>query len=310
MNDLKPTNNSETRTDFKISWQYLKANYKSFIATELFAFFAFIIVFSLMVSIVVLIFHFSPELSLIDLLPSEEGHAVIRFRVWVIVPILAYLAMVGFLYCQFGLAYDIFTSGDMFAEFKKSFSYFKEHWWKYILLTFITGFSFFLPSNVMQTNSEASPWVMSDALVIVFEIIRYIIFFIILVVFGNTLPSVTAQGSLKNSFIESIRIVKTEWKRLIKTWGIYFLIFIAPSLVISLIMQLTYPVLSGTGWFTFLIVLSAILQIYKLFIGFPMLALMATRIYNSSKFDRFKPLTKQERVSKVNEDDKSSVSSA
>ena len=124
MNGLKPTKNSETKTDFKISWQYLKANYKSFIATELFAFFAFIIVFSIMVSIVVLIFHFSPELSLIDLLPSEEGHAEIKLRVWVIVPILAYLAMVGFLYCQFGLAYDIFTSGDMFTEFKKSFSYY------------------------------------------------------------------------------------------------------------------------------------------------------------------------------------------
>ncbi|MCG3225142.1 MAG: hypothetical protein H7647_11785, partial [Candidatus Heimdallarchaeota archaeon] len=224
MSEAESPKVSETKTDFKLSWQFLKANYKSFLATELFAFIAFIVVISIMIGILVLIFVLSPELDLTDLIPNKAEDPDITLRVWLIIPILAYLVMVGFLYCQFGLAYDIFTSGDMFTEFKKAFSYFKEHWWKYILLTFVTGFSFFIPDHIMHIRDQTTPWPSMGNLVIVFEVIRYLIIFVVLIVFSNTLPSVTAQGNLKNSFKESFRIVKKEWKRLVKTWGIYFLI--------------------------------------------------------------------------------------
>ncbi|MHA1199117.1 MAG: hypothetical protein ACTSQF_07190 [Candidatus Heimdallarchaeaceae archaeon] len=309
MIETKSTKVSETKTDFKISWQFLKANYKSFLATELFAILAFIVVISIMMGILVLIFVLSPGLTLSDLVFDSARDLDITIRVWFILQILAYLAMVGFLYCQFGLAYDIFTSGDMFTEFKKAFSYFKEHWWKYILLTFVTGFSFFIPDNIMHGRTETNPWLTSDAMVIIFEAMRFLLFFIILVIFSNTMPSVTAQGNLRNSFKESFRIVKKEWKRLAKTWGIYFLLFIAPSFVLSVVLQLTYPVITGTAWITVIRVIAVILQIYKLFIGFPMLALIATRIYNSVEFERFKPLTKHENPSKVDNEDKISVGS-
>jgi hypothetical protein len=304
MSEAKSTKISETKTDFKLSWQFLKANYKSFLATELFAIIAFIVVVSIMTGILVLIFVLSPGLELSDLVFDRARDLDITIRVWIILPILAYLAMVGFLYCQFGLAYDIFTSGDMFTEFKKAFSYFKEHWWKYILLIFVIGFSFFIPDHIMQKRIELSPWASLGSIVIVLEVIRYLLIFIVLVVFSNTLPSVTAQGNLKNSFKESFRIVKKEWKRLLKTWGIYSLIFIAPSLIMSGVLQLTYPVLGGTVWIEVIRVISIILQIYKLFIGFPMLALVATRIYNSVEFERFKPLTKHKNPSKVDNENK------
>ena len=306
---MKSTKVSETKADFKISWQFLKANYKSFLATELFAFLAFILVISIMMGILVLIFVLSPGLEVTDLVFDRAKDLDITFRVWLIVPILAYLTMVGFLYCQLGLAYDIFTSGDMFTEFKKAFSYFKEHWWKYILLTFVTGFSFFIPDHIMQKRIEVSPWASLGSIVIILEVIRYLVIFIILVVFSNTLPSVTAQGNLKNSFKESFRIVKKEWKRLLKTWGIYFLIFIAPSLIISGVSYLAFPVLEGTVWIEVIRGIAIIFQVYKLFIGFPMMALIATRIYNSVEFERFKPLTKYERPSKVDAEDKISVGS-
>ncbi|MCG3220024.1 MAG: hypothetical protein H7641_01485 [Candidatus Heimdallarchaeota archaeon] len=300
---MKSTKVSETKTDFKISWQFFKANYKSFLATELFAFLAFLIVISIMIGILILVFALSPDLVLTDLIPRRSSDRDITFRVWIILPILAYLTMVGFLYCQFGLAYDIFTSGDMFSEFKKSFSYFKEHWWKYILLTFVTGFSFFMPNIIREVNAETSPWLSSDALVITFEILRFLIFFVILVVFSNTLPSVTAQGNLKNGFRESFRIVRKEWKRLIKTWGVYFLLFISPSFILAMVFQFSYPVLTGTAWIPVMQTIAIILLLYKLFIGFPMLALIATRIYNNVDFERIKTLTtsKRETVKKENE---------
>ena len=309
MSDLEPTNISETKADFKVSWQFLKANYKAFISTELFAFLAFIIVFSIMVGILILVFYLSPNLTLVDLRPDNIGNADIKFRVYIIIPIIAYLVMVGFLSCQFGLAYDIFTSGDMFSEFKKSFVYFKNHWWKYMILTFVTGFSFFLPPNVLHIRTETSPWTTTDAIVIVFEILRYLVSFIILVIFVYTLPSVTAQGNLWNSLVESIRITKIEWKRIIKTWGLYFLIFLAPSLILSLTAHFTYPYVEGTVWYTVIIAMLILVQIFKLFIGFPLLSLIATRIYNSTKFERFKPLTKQESKTKTRKDEKSSIGS-
>ncbi|MHA1346874.1 MAG: hypothetical protein ACTSVO_04305 [Candidatus Heimdallarchaeaceae archaeon] len=309
MIEAKSTKISETKTDFKLSWQFLKANYKSFLATELFAILAFIVVISIMMGIIVLIFVLSPDLALSDLSFDRVEDRDITYRVWLILPILAYLTMVGFLYCQFGLAYDIFTSGDMFTEFKKAFSYFKEHWWKYIVLTFVTGFSFFIPDDITHMRAETSHWATSNAIIITFDVIRFLLFFVILVVFSNTLPSVTAQGNLKNSFKESFRILKKEWKRLVKTWVIYFLIFVAPSFILSMVLQLTYPLLVGTSWFTVIRIVAFILQFYKLFIGFPMLALIATRIYNSVEFERFKPLTKSENPSRVDNDGKIRVGS-
>ena len=59
---------SETRKDFKVSWQLFKANYKAFIATEIFAILAFFIVNAIIISIIVLIFVLSPDLVLADLI--------------------------------------------------------------------------------------------------------------------------------------------------------------------------------------------------------------------------------------------------
>jgi hypothetical protein len=292
---------SETITDFKISWQLFKENYKAFIATEVFAFLALIIFYLLFLTIVVIVFAALPNFTPADLIPRFPEYRKAPFILTSVISVLAYLVVSGFLYCQFGLAYDIISSGDMFTEFKKAFSYFKEHWWKYILLTFVTGFGFFLPDRRGISESPLPLRNIFEKWFFLLVIIRFFILFFLLVLFSGTLPSVTAQGSLKNSFIESFRIVKKDYKRLLSTWGIYFLTFSGPVFILSLIMAIIIPSIIGTFWLPIFSVLLLLAYLYKLFIGFPFLSLIATRIYNSVEFKRFKPLTtsKEEIIKEV-----------
>jgi len=297
--------NSETKNDFKISWKMFKTNYKAFIATEIFAIFAFLVINGIILGIIVSIFAISPNLTPSDLIPSASSDFKLTFRVWGFFAALSYLTMSGFLFCQFGLAYDIFSSGDMFTEFKKAFTYFKTNWWKYILLTFVTGFGFFSPDRRIAHDGTNHVVDNYEIFFIVSVILRFVILFFILIVFSSTLPSVTAQRSLKNSFIESFRIVKKNFKRLFKTWGLYFLIFSAPVFAVTLTLVILLPTIQGTVVLPILMVLLAIVYIYRLFIGFPMMALISTRIYNTADFERFKPLPKVKSKSVETETDDS-----
>jgi hypothetical protein len=294
MNNKEKPKFSETRKDLKIGWQLFKENYKSFIATEIFALLAFIIVNLLIFAAIAVIFAASPNLTIADLRPRTSQVGNITFFISVLFSILAYLTMSGFLYCQFGLAYDIISSGDMFTEFKQAFVYFRDHWWKYILLIFVTGFGFFVPDRRMGFDPPLPARDIFGSWSFLLVIIRFIILLVILILFSGALPSVTAQGSLRNSFVESFRIVKKDYKRLIKTWSIYFITFNGPAFTITLLIAIFLPYITGTFWMPILMILLLVSYLYKLFIGFPMLSLIATRIYNSVDFERFKPLTTTE----------------
>jgi hypothetical protein len=271
-----------------------KSNYKAFIATEIFAIIAFVISMGIIIGITVAIFALSPNLAVADLIPNESNDFTEIHIIWGILAALLYLTLTGFLFGQFGLAYDIYSSGDMFTEFKKSFTYFKTHWWKYVLLTFVSGFGFFRPNQRLLRNAPLPPEEHIQAVSLVMLVVRFIVVFVLLVVFSSTLPSVTAQGNLKRSFIESIRIVKRNFSRLFKTWGVYFLIFSLPIFASNLTLLILIPSIKGTVIVPILLGITALLYGFSLFIGIPMMSLIATRIYNTVEFERFKPLPQKE----------------
>ena len=278
---------SETIRDFKLSWNLFKANYKAFLATELFAVVAFIISNIIIVTFLLLIFYVLPNLDIADLLPKNQNMSDSYFFILGLFTVLIYILFSGFLYCQYGLAYDIFSSGDMFTEFKNSFSYFKKYWWQYILLTFINGFDVFILDRRFVQSPENENFVLSPYIRIS---IRFVFSFVLIVIFTSTLPSVTAQGNLIRSFKESFRILKRDFKRLLLTWGLFYLLFIAPLFIASLILVSLVPLVKGTYWLILIFTVILLLYIYKFFVGFPMMALIATRIYNTVDFERFKPL--------------------
>ncbi len=288
----------QSKTDLKISWQMYKSNYKAFIATELFAIFAFFLINIALALLLVAIYAFSPNLEVSSLFSDLTSRLSASHILRVIVASISFLVMVGFLNCQYGLAYDIFSSGDMFAEFKSSFTYFKRHWWQYIILIFITGLGMFVPNRSVDNDP---PRFLENVNILAFQIARFIVLLLFLILFSSTLPSVTAQGNLIKSFNESFRIVRKDTKRLVKTWSIYFLIFFAPLMIFSITLTAVFSYIEGTFWIP--LFYSIILAIYLVifFVGFPMMSLIATRIYNDVDIKREKPIVQKSSTSKTTE---------
>jgi len=265
-----------TRMDFSQSWQAFRANYKAFLFTELFAGMAFLLTTMLIWGTISLIYVLAPNLSVSDLYANiSEGFRISRmYRSLTL--ILGSWVFFGFLNCQFGLAYDIMSSGDMFAEFKSSFSYFKRFWWQYPVLTFLL----LLPHPIFAvfTNRRSGPPIStfdSGSLSIAF--LQLILFLLLVVLFVEIFPSLTAHGRFKDSFIENFRIVKHNWRRLATTWGVYALIFLSPGFLIGMLSIWLEPSL----W---LFIVGMIYFLLLSVFGFPMLSLVSTGIYNNVPF--------------------------
>ncbi len=280
---------TDTKKDFKNSWHLFKENYRAFLSTEFFAFLSFIIIEIIMFSVISLIYYIVPSLSIEDLWFNFSYNFNISHIFIFIFFFFALIILFAFLNCQNGLAYDIMSSGEMFAEFKSSFTYFRRYWWQYFFLTIFIlmgGFWGMIIFDFGNNTMNSSQIITLDALQIGRIIIIFLLFFIWFVIFINTLPSITAQGSLKHCFIESYRILRKNAKRLFTTWGLFFLIFIVPPFTINIIIITFLPSLLSTF---FILVLLGLPVLFLVIIGFPMLSLIATGIYNNAEFTRFKP---------------------
>lgn len=289
------TEPSEVKKDFIVSWKMLKLNYKAFLATELFASLSVLIVFSLLIGIVSLIYFLAPALSLEDLRSQLFDYP--RHQIYIIETLffaLAYILLVGLLYCQYGLSYDIMSTGDLFSEFKRAFWYFKRYWWQYLLLSFISGLGLFIPvgSQVIKLPNTIGNVLLDSSLIIV----RYLLLFVFFIISSIILPSLTAQGSLKNSFTEASRIIKKYPKRLFKTWIRFFLMFLLPIIILILISYVLFFYFSESGWqmpisntYLVFIVTYFVFNLVFLFLAIPLSTLIATRIYNSVDIEKFSP---------------------
>lgn len=287
------TEEPEVKLDFKVSWQMLKANYRAFLMTEIFALVSFFAAILLTVAILAIVIASVPSLTFEDV----KNHSLLKddIRYSIIGTVfmgLSHTLVVGFLNCQYGLAYDVMSSGDMFSEFKRAFKYFQRFWWQYMLFSIISVFVIFIPrsDDFYDFNKITSNIYFRIGIVI----IQLVIYFIFTVISSGTLPSVTAQGSFRNSFVETFRILKKYPKRILKTWGTFFLIFIFPPVVLAFVRMELYNYFSYSSppfHFIILDIILSLLYLNYLFIGYPLKTLISTRIYNSVDFERFKPLT-------------------
>ncbi len=300
---------SETKLDFKLSWKLLKENWKAFFSTILFAGFFLI----LLIVILFIIAHFIPNFFIPNIIQDFTNllTRLIYFLSFFIIILLVIFIFFAFLSCQYGLAYDIMSSGDMFAEFKGSFTYFRRHWWQYSILMILISWGIFIPGrDPMPPPNRPFPnllfyvFVENDISSITRDIIGIIIYFILFLIFINTIPSVTARGhgkgngklagfkNFKNSFNESFRIFRNYPKRLITTWGIFFLIFFIPLITGITISRLMFQPFVVSPLLQILRLSNTILWFIFIFIGTPMMSLLATRIYNSIDLQNFEPLKK------------------
>lgn len=275
---------SESQIDIQLSWKLLRENAKAFLYNDLFAMLGFFLV-------VVIIFIVEISRGIM------QGDGIWFFfenwKTW-LVNVVFPIATLGipwlnlFLSCQFGLAHDIMTSGFMYTEFKKSFTYFWRYWWQYLILNFLI--SLFSPFSLLSfwtpPASISLPLISLLINIIIFSIIHFMLFMLVIATF----PSITHQGSLFKSFFESFRILKKDFKRVIKTWGFFYILFYIPSYI--LIIPLYFSINTYLGTFLLIVILGAIIGtvMFLYLIGSPLMALISTRIYNSVDFKRFKPL--------------------
>ncbi|QEE14434.1 hypothetical protein DSAG12_00247 [Promethearchaeum syntrophicum] len=278
---------SDTKKDFKVAWQLLKGNYKAFIGTETFAGLAFIITLFILGSILMLIVALIPSLSVSDFFGRISENFGISMVFRLLMGLIAISIFYAFLNSQHGLAYDIMSSGEMFAEFKNSFTYFKRFWWQYPILSFSLFIINGLFSVLFRMDGSGPPFhdIDMDFVQIIIILGEVIFFFIWFIFFIHTFPSLTSQGNFKRSFIESIRIIKSNPKRIISTWGTYFLIFVVPIIIIAILAEVY-------GFIIFYVLLGILFILVSLF-GFPMLSLLACGIYNNVEFKRFKQKLKE-----------------
>jgi len=281
---------SDVKLDLKISWKLLNENYKAFLMTELFAFLSFFTVMILAGVIFVIVVVSIPSLTFSTIIENIRDDNDFRYSIIATVFIgLSHITMVGFLNCQYGLAYDVMSSGDMFSEFKRAFKYFQKYWWQYILFSFISVFSIMIPRRIGMFIEPTNPFtIFIDIGIITAQLMIYFIFTIIA---NGTLPSVTAQGSFKNSFVETFRVLKKEPYRVLKTWTTYFFIFIFPVVAISFVRMELHRFLGPNRLYLIMDIAGLLLYLIYLFVGYPLKTIISTRIYNSVDFDRFKPLT-------------------
>ncbi len=310
---------SETKLDFKISWKLFKENWKAFLSTLLFSGLCL-----LLISAVMFIFaHFIPNFLAPDifrgLVPfsSRVGAFLSSFFI-ILIGVLVFFAFLG---CQYGLSFDIMSSGDQFAEFKGSFTYFRRHSLAYSLLTILISWGVF---TIAQRGPFFSPesaipfplFGMSPSFgpprpeMGIIQFVMFVLYFFWFLIFINTLPSITAQGhnkdnvglsgikKFKNSFVESFRIFKKCPKRLLMTWGLFFLIFIIPLNVLILIANLLNNPFGPTIILEILKRTIQALWITFILIGTPVMALLATRIYNSVEFERIESEERDTKTSK------------
>ncbi len=281
---MTPTKNSntflETKRDFRNAWLLLRENFKAFLSTQIFALLAFILGIIFLVIIIIFILILNPSFSF----EIIEDHHEKGPNIFVIfVGLLLLWVFYGFLSCQHGLANDIVSSGEMYAEFRGSFKYYKKYWWQYPILTLLTqGPNLVWP--VSYRNAFLEETILPIYLYVLLMIILLVFTFIMFIFFIHTFPSLTYQGNLKNSFIESTRIFRVNKKRVIITWGLFFLIFVIPGMIISFTLMYYYDVYN---W------ILPIWIIYMLFVAifqFPMMTLLASGLYRNIEFERFKPL--------------------
>ncbi len=249
---------SESVKDIKISWILFKNNIRAFFATEIFAAASAFMIMAIFFTI----------LFLLDI-KNDNLFIIAASTVFISVIIIFNV----FLTSQFGLAYDILSSGNMYAEFKGAFVYFRKSWWRYLL--YILMFNLVQPSTYIPVYSQHGN---NIDISVTYYFIGFIIDFLGYILLINILPGISNHNSLKLAIHENFKLLSKYPKRIFITWSIFYIIF-----------EIPYIIFRTTEFFgnkpdeninlAFFIPMMLIAILVEM-IKFPLSALISTRLYN------------------------------
>ena len=254
--------------DIKVSWKSLKQNIKPFVGIASFSLLATFLFMIFIVVIVTIVMFNIYDSSIV----YEELYTTLI--TYFLLPI-ELIILWGFFGSGYGLAYDIMSSGDGFAETKSGFLYFQKFWWQYILLALISNMSVFL---TIFPVLEISNMTLLQQFLYFFCI--HLFTFVTNTIFFLTFPSLTAQGSFVKCFKENFTILRNQFKRVISSMGLLYLIFNLPIGILSSVYFSNLHYFDGSPT-----IITTIFMIVATLFGYsivnPMWNLVATRVYNS-----------------------------
>ncbi len=278
---IEPRKIPTSKAYFKNSWLMLKENYRAFIFTELFAIFAFITTMVISVGTLLFIVRvFPPHITPFEFMTQMSNQYELSIIFRISVSFITGIVFIGFMNSQFGLANDIINSGDMFAQFKGSFTYFKKNWWQFYILTLLLFvFAWIIPGSFgYSRDNPPLPINLSPGEILLFWV-NIILFFFWFIVVIHAFPSLVYKNNLLLAVKESFLIFKKDFRSITKTWSIFFIFFTVPPILAVIFGIIVHPP-SVIGHV--MPVFALIFALVMLFLGFPFTTLLATGIYNNS----------------------------
>lgn len=281
-----------SRTDWALAWKMYKTNAKAFIGFGIFAIVGTFVFITgvLMVFLLLLV-------TILEALHMEITREFI-YSVAIFAVFPQTFLMLAFIGCEYGLSHDIISSGDEFTQFKSAFTYFRRFWWQYGIGALWAGmFNLIFVNMVSPVDVVITP---DNAL---FFFLRGCLFYLLgyfwNIAFVTIMPSITAQGNLKDAFRESWQILRTNGKRLYKT-GMYFYLLIGiPNVVSMELYYFVYPI-TTIAWQVIIMIAFISTTIINLAIGNPLLALSMTRLYVTVKIPaRAKTISEKQKEVKI-----------
>jgi hypothetical protein len=273
--------------DYKVAWGLYKANLKTFIGYAIFCMFMAIVL-----SIVFTMFSIILAARVFEALKIElTFEVIVGIASVMMIPImLIYFALIGSFY---GLCFDIMSSGDEFTEFKSFITYFRRYWKQYILLSIICGcFNLIFSFYIIPSTSESMGWNYNSTDFLIIALVIDVIGMIWYYLFLECFPAVTSHGSVRHALKENFAIIKQNPRRIFGNMIIYMVFFELPIMFIVDFNQFFMPDYSMLEQLAYILIMLIIATIV-LCVSTPLLALTATRVYNTSKVDKLPPESKR-----------------
>ncbi|MFX1255524.1 MAG: hypothetical protein ACFFCZ_28230 [Promethearchaeota archaeon] len=263
----------ESFNDILISLQVYKENYKAFIAVFI------VVIIGLILSLTITLFLLYGLIWAENAISFEPIIEIILIVLILLFIVMVFLVFIAFKSTLYGLSYDIMSSGDLFTKFTHSFSYFRRYWWQYAIISVIFAIPIFIGqviSFIIILNQGIDPSIG------LFKIGLYIVEFFSLVFLVEIYPSITAQGRFLQSISENIRIVKLNFRRILISISIYFLLF---RIIIILGDLARLILVTNVEQLLIFNMIFLVIAIADGIIGTPVLSIITTRIYNTTELE-------------------------
>ena len=282
----------ESLRDIKVSLILFKENWREFILTEIIG---MILILLLLFTVNIILFSSRPFILSVNKYPFSRPQIeqrepiiiaigqfhylspiILQFSFFI--TLVTILVLYTYLATNFGLAYDIFNSGDQFTEFTNSFSYFKKNFFKYSFITFSVVFlsGIVLLLGLLHSNKK---FIINHNFFESFSI--FLIQLGLFIILSMVFTGVTAGNSILKALKENIHIFITKPIRLLVSWSLFIIIFSIPAYIGFLLFVSVLKLIFGhffliSGNFFLILNLTGFIFMY------PLMSLIATRIYITS----------------------------